>query len=454
MNFSLRKPPSSQGLIRLGCYLLVFLPAALGFLYVYWFGVNVVYGDSISMASRFNKLSSGTLGVSDLFKLHNAHWVVFPQSIMLALGTLTRWNSVAEMYFSQICMLGTFVFLLLPFKSSIKVRSAFFPLLLIPISLLVFSFSQYDSMLKGYQITFTFAVMSGVIALYLLYVLGRTNRTVLVFSAALASAAVAAFSVGAGLTVWIAGLLQLFITPMERRLKWIFIAVWGSATAGVWVAYLIARAGQDRETESSLAMLTQPLAATDFFLRLLGSALFDNWLAFEAGLFLALLALVALIVAYKDERGLSHYSFWISLLFWSFLILATVVAGRFSLGLGLSAAPRYIPFAVLAVVAVYGLLATATFGRGLSIKRPSIGALLLVVLVGTVLVSAAGSYPKGMQMGRMEKESREEAASVLAAYDSRSDGDLEDAFQKPGDRVRKVAQVADKLGYNVFSESP
>ena len=53
--------------------------------------------------------------------------------------------------------------------------------------------------------------------------------------------------------------------------------------------------------------------------------------AFEIGLALACVALIGILLVYKD-RGLSEYSFWVSLLLYSFLILAAITVGRFDLG--------------------------------------------------------------------------------------------------------------------------
>lgn len=453
MKPSSQSPQFPQTAIRIALYLLVLLPAVFGFLFVRWFGVNVIYGDSLSMVNPFLKLSTGALGVADLFMLHNQHWILFPEVAMLSLGTLTQWNSVAEMYLSQVSLLGTLILLLLAFRSSTKSRSVFLPLLMIPISLMVFSFAQYENMLKGFQITFTFTEFFGVVALFSLHAMRNETRRRVVFVAAIAGAVVASFSTAAGLTVWLAGLLQLSLTPMDRATKRVYLAVWGLGTVGIWVTYLVARAGQGRDTGSMLSALGQPVVAAEYFFRLLGSPLFGNRPAFTAGVFLVCLTVVTLLVVFRSGRDLSEYSFWISLLFWSFLILASVVAGRFAMGTGLAVAPRYTSFSILTIVSIYGLLATAILGIRLNIRRPSIGILVFVLMSGVVLWSAADAYPYGYRMGSLEKETRVRAAAVLVTYESRSDAVLEKHFLKPGERIRTSATVIERLGLNVFSEA-
>ena len=103
--------------IRFICYLLILLPAALGFLYVRAFGVSVVQRDAWSMVPLFDKWSTGTLQVSDFFVQHFEHRSTFPEVAMLLLGTATKYDNVAEMYLIQVCLLVTLVVLLLAFRS-------------------------------------------------------------------------------------------------------------------------------------------------------------------------------------------------------------------------------------------------------------------------------------------------------------------------------------------------
>ena len=468
-----QRPQFSRRAIRVVSYLLVLLPAVLGFLYVHSFGVNVVYADSWAMVGSFAKLSSGTLGISDLLVLHQEHWILFPQIAMLLLGTMTEWNSVAEMYLTQICLLGTLVCFLLAFRDSTKskpaVKSAFFPLLMIPVSLLVFSFVQHQNMLGGFGVTFVFAQTFGVLALYLLYVLRYDSLRKAVFVMALGSATVASFSSVPGLCLWPAGLLQLFISPLEKpTMKKVFIVLWGVAGLGVWTAYFLQYASKSsspgprgNETVSVLSALAHPLAGIEYFLSLLGSGLLlgKEVLPFAAGLLLACLALISLLLVYKDGRGLGEYSFWISVLLWSFFILAFIVVGRLAQHeldlqqwLARYAHSRYTSYSILAIVSIYGLLATTALGR-----RSSIRTSLLVLLSGTVLLSAAIAYSRGIEVGRAVKEDRERAAFVLSTYKSQPDEIFYErelfARRKGAEVIKPRAEILERLGYSVFAES-
>ena len=430
--------------------LLILLPAALGVLYVHTFGVSAVYGDSWSVVPLFDKFFSGTLQASDLWSQHNAHRSFFPNIVYLLLGLVTEYDKVAEMYLIQACLFVTLGVLLLAFIDNLRIRpSRLF--LFLPVALLIFSLRQYKNMLNGYQINFAFTEMFGVLALFLLYLLARRRRSLrkLAFAAALASATVASYSTLAGLMVWPAGLLQLFLSPserpQERAHKRVYTILWGLSGILVWVVYFI---GWDAPGKGTLLhALKHPLRGMHYYTNLLGSSLFwkpDS--ALLGGLLLICLVLVSLLLIYKDGR-LGEYRFWVSLLLYSLLILGSIMVGNSELGVNQAVhAKRYTTFPILAVVAVYAMLAKTALER-----RSILNTVLLVALSGVILLSASISYREGIRKGKEERAENEEEAYILYTYESQSDDALSELMRRT-DVVRKQAPTLQRLGYNVFSE--
>src|SRR5919112_2596287 len=211
-------------------WLLVLIPAALPYLYVRAFGVNVVFADAWDMVLVFHKFFSGRLTFADLYAQHNEHRMFFLKGAELLLGLLTRYNNVAEMYVVVSCFLITAVVLLLAFRREIGLPLIFF----VPVALLIFSFRQYENMLFGFQINFAFTQTFGVLALFLLYVSGRKRFGKFAFVAALVSGTVATFSNAQGLLVWPVGLLQLLIGPLEKPTKRWLLGAWSLVGVGEW----------------------------------------------------------------------------------------------------------------------------------------------------------------------------------------------------------------------------
>jgi len=166
------------------------------------------------------------------------------------------------------------------------------------------------------------------------------------------------------------------------------------------------------------------------------------------GLLLACLALGSLFLIYRKGK-LGEYSFWISLLLYSFLVMAAITLGR-SGGFGVEQAlvSRYASFSLLAVVSIYAMLVKLTFEER---ARPNVA--LLVVLAAFMLPSVAISYSKGIEVGNTTKMSREKAAFTLSTYESQPDQLLTKRLHPSPEFVRKRAPILQRLGYNVFSES-
>src|SRR5215212_6755656 len=397
-------------------WLFILVPAALPYLYVHAFGVNVVFADAWDTVLVFRKFSSGRLAFADLYAQHVEHRMFFPRGAELLLGMLTRYNSVAEMYLIVSCFVITAAVLLVAFRTEIGLPLIFF----VPVALLIFSFRQYENMLFGFQINFAFTQTFGVLALYLLSSSGRGNFRAYAFAAALGSATIASFSTAQGLLVWPAGLLGLLLGSVAGPGKKVLVGLWGIVGVAEWVAYFV-----DYHTPRGHPPLLDALGhigkTPGYFLTLLGSALF--WQpehAYAGGLVIGCLALAMFLATYGGGVIREH-PFWVSLLFYSLFILATITLGRSGMfGVLQATASRYATFSILAVASLYALLAKMVFATTTNVLRT----LLLLALFGIILLSAGVSYRDGIEVGRVQEVSRDRAAHVLETYRSEPDARL------------------------------
>src|SRR5215218_1327367 len=133
---ALRRTGTFRRMLAGVSWLFILIAAALPYLYVHTFGVNVVFADAWDMVLVFRKWSNGRLAFADLYAQHVEHRMFFPRGAELLLGILTKYNNVAEMYLIVSCFLITAVVLLLAFR-----RGTGSPLILfVPVALLIFSF--------------------------------------------------------------------------------------------------------------------------------------------------------------------------------------------------------------------------------------------------------------------------------------------------------------------------
>lgn len=426
---------------KLAAVVLLLFPPALGFLYVWLFGVNVVYGDEWRIAILFDKPNLARLWVQ-----LNEHRIFIPKVVILSLGSLTQWNTVAEMYVTQTLLLVTLFVLFVAFDGSI--RSRWKLTLVAPVAFLVFSFRQGATMLMGLLMQFVLVLTFAVLAFYFLRALGCDTSRKLLFPAALASAALASLSSAHGLLVWPVGLVQLLVGQLRRRTKWFLVGAWSLLGVAEWLVYFLGYHIPAHTTASPSAdIVVGPLYFLWFFLTALGSSL--SWWqepAFAIGFLLLVIVGASMFLVIRQGK-LAEYSFWTSLLLFSFLVLLAVTVGRAERGIDQALVSRYTTYSILGVVGLYAMLAKLHFESKSHSTAILFGTLLIVVML-TLPVTYAG----GVKLGISTEATREKAAVVLATYESQPDSQLTSLNPNP-QLVRKRAPILQKLDYNVFSES-
>lgn len=429
---------------RSALWILIFSPAAFGFVYVWLYGVDVPYNDDWKMVPLFENLSSGTLSLADLFAQQNEHRVLFPRIAMLMLGAATAFDTVAVMYLGQICLLLTLIALLLAFKSSVSPNALYF----VPVPFLIFGLGQYWNMLQAFQIALIFAQAFGVLALYLLYVSRRERFRRFALPGALASGTVATFSAAPGLAVWPAGLPLLLALRQERRARSVVAGAWGLAGLAETTIYFLGYSEPPDHT-SSRYLIERSTALPRLLLTMLGGSLFrEQDSALAAGMLLALLAAAALTFAFLVRRA-GECSFWMSLLIFSLLTLAATTLARGGSGIENALNSKYVTYSVLAVTGVYAILARSALD-----SRTPLAAALFGTLTMLVAWSIPLSYAHGIERGKEIAARKERAAFVVATYETQPDGALgllKRHFRASPETGRERVSTLEALGYSVFS---
>lgn len=425
---------------------LILAPAVFALLYVRLYGVDVPYNDTWTMVPLFDKLASGDLTFVDLFDQQNEHRILFPRIAILALGVATAFDNVIVMYAIVGCLVVTMAALLLAFRRSAGANLILF----VPVPFLVFSFGQYWNLLQAFQIALVFAQTFGVLSLYLLYASQGEDSKRFHFPAAMASGVIASFSAAPGLPVWPAGLLLLLLLPGARRVRKLVVGVWSAVGLLAGFVYFF---GFERPPEhtASRYLLEEPATSVEFFLTMLGSALFREMdLAFATGLLLVFLVSVSLVLLLESGR-VGESAFWVSLLPFSLFTLAATTVARGGSGMENALNAKYVTYSVLAVIAIYAMLVKSVFGnRQWSAMAP------LIVLTLIVAWSVPQTYSWGIEKGEDARERKEEAARVLATHETRPDEDLgilRNHFRTSPETARERISTLEGLDYSVFSEA-
>lgn len=119
--------------------------------------VDVPYHDQWDLLPLLDAALRNEFRWADLLQPHNGHILLLPKLVMLALALLTQWNTLAEVLFGFLCMLGSWL-LLQAMAAQVLSR----PLLVVEktvLSLLVFSWSQAQNWLWGWQLQIPLALL-------------------------------------------------------------------------------------------------------------------------------------------------------------------------------------------------------------------------------------------------------------------------------------------------------
>ena len=416
--------------------------------------MNVPFTDTWRMGFFFKELFSGELDVGDLWDEHSEHRPFVPRIFLLLMGPLADFNMMTIMYATQLCLLATFAGVLLAYRDTVGLdtKSLFFA---IPVSLLVFSLSQYWNMLHAWSIHVVVVNFFGVLVFLLLNKLRNKNplMVLLLFLVAVLCGSVATLSAGHGLLIWSVGLVQLFLEPIYRKSKVYLLSIWALVGAIHWIVYFRNfQAPDDRSSE--VYFFNSPTLGVDYFLGLVGFSLFlDSSLAIVAGAVVGVLFVLVILWIVK-RREEQRYVFWISLSLFSLLILAATTYGRAGKGLDGSVHSKYVTFSILLFISVYVVLLGLARDHGWS----GLSALLVGVCIGLVVLSAPLSYYSAVQRAESIEAERKEKACVLLDYEDRSDIALQQTFRplKPpveGRALRDSAALFDERNYTTFALS-
>jgi len=213
--------------------MLSIIPMALLIYVVAQYAVDVPFLDQWELVPLLDKMYHGELTFHDLWAQQNEHRIFFPRIIMLVLARLTHWNINYELALNIIFALGIFAIFVYQIKiTGRKLAVACLPWAIPAVSLVVFSVSQYQNWLWGWQLLMflnVLAVVGGIV------LLANEPFRWWKFAAATLLGVVATYSFANGALFWPIGLMILFLLKTGARQKGRAAAIWiliGTLTLG------------------------------------------------------------------------------------------------------------------------------------------------------------------------------------------------------------------------------
>jgi hypothetical protein len=423
------------------------LPAALNLIFIAQYGVNCVFWDQWEVVSLFDRLNSGNLSFTDLFSQHNEQRPFLPRVVMLSLGTMTNYNTIAEMYFSWVLLCGICTALFLLFIRH-RGRSRLSLIQFIPVVWLVFSLRQIENLLWGFQIAIFMIIL---LVLLTIYLLAESKGLDWRFALSIMCGLAATFTAAQGLLIWHVGLIQIFIGRWPLKGK-----RWGPVirTAAVWLivsvaAYLVyfKDFGYPQHHPNPFYFMQHPLISISYGAIAFGSPLsFDIYTAAAIGVLLFILSVTLLIVAVIKPKMISSDTSFFSVLFYSISVVASLVLVRSGFGIDQALASRYTTMIIPGIAALYILVISLDFNK-LNVKSFSSGLLICLIVVGILATDSHAYFKAGKDM----YTERRTAAYYLANYTLQPDENLL-LLYPIAQTVRQRTDTLIKYKLNVYSE--
>jgi len=415
-------------------YPLIALPFLLGLVYVYRFGTNLGWEDAFDyMATFLPKWFDGTLTFADLWAQQNEHRLLFSYIAGLAVGLITHWDAVTEMHLEQFFLLAMTAAYLYVFLGTCASR--FRGWLFVPIAFLTFSVRQYQPMLMN--MSNVQVVAETVAALFCLYLLNWPRWGTAKFLGAAFFAVISSYTMGQGLLVWPVGLVPLVLSPLSKRRKIAWMAAWCAIAAIVFFFYIW---GWIHPAANPL-----PGFSLEYFLTIVGAALFpDLFYATTGGVLLLLLSAAAVVLTLMYGKG-RQYSFWLAIMVYGLLVNAQITLGRTGFGPAQGMSSRYVVHSLLTVVGLYAVLCNLNVEKLTRTVSALWGAVLGLVVLGFILSSI-----NGYQIGTLVKQQRDYHVFVFLTADNQPDEALPTAPWEKGPVMRRQIAFLRQHGLNVF----
>lgn len=386
-------PPSGlrSFLIRGSWLLLITAPFIFLFILIRHYGVNVPYGDQWELVPFFKEFHEGDLSFADFWNQHNEHRILFPRMLMLVLAVVSDWNIRYELYLNLLLGLGIFVITLMLLKKSLVYVSRWsFVAGSILLSLIVFSPTQWENWLWGWQIQWFLAVFGVVLAVWALS--GWPWVPWQGFIVAVLGGVVATYSLASGFFVWICCIPLFLVRTTISRLLPLWIGIGGLITYLYYMRY-----HKPIHHPPLTSFMDHPIAFVEYVFTFLSSSLFAGRGTLLVGPLLAIAFVVSILYLFVRHRTIFFAALpWVSLAGYALLSGAAIAVTRVGFGVHQAMASRYTTVSQLFVIAVMvlALLAIENLSRGRNkrILWIASSSVLILFLSAGLLASYVASF--------------------------------------------------------------
>ncbi len=397
------------------------IPAAVYFLFVLHFSINVIFWDEWSNVPIIDAALHSHLTLGLLWTQHNENRILLPNLVVVASSLVQDYNSKSIILLSALIFIASYLFVLAAFRS--YVGRPLTVMHSLTLGLVWFSLEDTENSLWGFQLAW-YMVLFFLVILVFLFAHERRHRKIVLAVAVLASVA-ASFSSLQGLLLWPIGLMCLvWPRPRDRR-RYIECGVWlafGTLTSAIYFRgfnFQVTGGGG-----SPGFALRHPVEVARFLLAELGNLIptIHADLLLHEIIGVPVLFVAAFVVArcVRDRKSQSDCPLPLTLILFGVLFDCTTALGRLKFGLLEALSLRY---TMANLLVLFGIVAYAWAHVPSGILRRGVTqlgtrrtvALALLTIFFVVQVAIATGY--GLTSARTTLARRIIAAQTIVNLD-------------------------------------
>ena len=436
-------------------------PIALLIWFALNFNINVPIGDHYDLIGLFEKIQQGTANFEDFFIQHNEHRIVFPKIIFTILAFTSNWNVKFETYLSILITIFSFYLIYkIAGVSQDYNKRKLLHLFNILTCFYIFSLSQMDNWIWGFQIAWFLMNAFVILAIFILTVPKNLPPKVRLLSSAFCCL-IASFSMAHGLFSWLALIPSVLSVNGNAKQKRMRLLLWGILFILCCFIYSI---GYNKPPTSPNVFLAfeNPLTTIIFFLKLLGTPIINNHVAPIIGLIILssfIFFNIYSITKYRSEFS-QHAAPWFSMGWFAIIFSLITTVGRVGLGIDYAAAPKYTTVTILLIVSCLQMWRLLMSSQWLWWKKmlTKFSYFVAAISISLLLNSYTEIIPRWQMEGGVYRNSAKTCLEIIYYLD-------ESLLQQPNlsnclwflyrhhlsvENLRDYSDSLDKLGFRDF----
>ena len=322
---------------------------------IHKYAVNIPVGDQWDVVYLFEKYYTDELSFFDLWKQHNEHRLFFPKLVFLGLGIASHYNVLYEMAVNVLFAFLIYLFIVWHINRNRKIlRINNYRWLWVYFSFFIFSLSQWENWLWGFQLQWFLNILAVVAGAF---IISNYPVKLATFCLLACCGVIAAFSLSSGVLYWIVILFFLLVYAMriEQKANFVKVLAWIVLFVGILAVYLY-KYEKPAYHPSLLYFLKDPISFAAYVAAYIGSPLsfYGKTLSILFGLFgLILFTFFSMRYIFrKPSRELKPWLFFLIIGLYSILSAVLTAVGRAEFGVAQATSSRYTTVSIILWVSV------------------------------------------------------------------------------------------------------